>query len=76
MTIGHADSANDCSHDSDKTLIGTAKEEVPEVSGTVEFFLGSTIDGTIIVPCVSSDCFWCEDVSIHDMSTKIWHEAN
>ncbi len=74
MSVGHADPADDRSHDSDEPLVGATEKHVGQVSGPVELFVGSPIHCTIVVPRESPDRFGREDVRVDHIGPKIGHE--
>lgn len=76
MAIGHADSADNGTNDTDKSLVGTAQEKIRKVCGAVKLFVWCTIDGAVIVPRESSDRFWGENIGVDHVSSEIGHETD
>ena len=70
MAIGHADSADDRSDDSNKTLVCAAEEDIFEMGRPIELFLGSTVNRTIVMPSKTPDGFGSEDVGVDHIATE------
>ena len=64
MAVCHADAADDRTHDSDETLVRSAQENIGQMRGPIQLFVGRTINGTVVVPSEAADGFWREDVGI------------
>ena len=76
VAIGHADAAEDRADDTDEALVGTAEEEVAQVGGAIEPFVGCAVDGAVVMPGEAADRLGGEDVSRDGEASEVRHEAD
>ena len=76
MTIRHADSTDDCSHNTNETLIGSAEKNIWQMGGPVKLFIRGAVNRAVVVPGKSADGLRGEHIGVNHIATKVWHKLN